>query len=154
MKRLFYIGTIAYCGGLLILQHLPAMAGSTGIKESGPWLLAMVADAVLAVATFVKLVGPEKLMAMTKSENEDDVGFELSDIVIPDNYFYPVIMGWGGLHLLMNGYAAAMSDIGGSVWWGGWTLIDVAVVGIAWLFLRHLKAVLARKQNATPRRVA
>jgi hypothetical protein len=114
----------------------------------------MVVDAILAVATFVKLVGPEKLMAMTKTENEDDVGFELSDIVIPDNYFYPTVIVWAGLHLLMNGYSAALSEIGGSIWWGGWTLVDVAMAGVAHLFLRHLKAVLARKQNATPRRVA
>ncbi len=154
MKRLFYIAFIGFCGGLLVLQHLPAMAGSIGIKESGPWLLAMIADAILAVATFVKLVGPEKLMAMTKSSSEDDVGFEISDIVIPDNLFYPIVIGWGGFHVLLNGYSASMSDVGGSIWWGSWTLVDIAVVGIAYLFLRHIKAVLARKQNASPRRVA
>ncbi len=99
MKRLFYMAFIGFCGGLLILQHLPAMAGSSGIKESGPWLLAMIADAILAVATFVKFVGPEKLMAMTKSSNEDDVGFEIADIVIPDNLFYPIVIGWGGFHV-------------------------------------------------------
>src|SRR5258708_5509362 len=42
------------------------MAGSTGIKESGPWLLAMVFDAGFALATLVKLIGPEKLQAMAK----------------------------------------------------------------------------------------
>ncbi len=51
MKHLFFMAVIGYCGALLALQHLPAMAGATGIKESGPWLLAMIADAVLGVAT-------------------------------------------------------------------------------------------------------
>ena len=152
MKRLFFMAVIGYCGALLALQHLPAMAGATGIKESGPWLLAMIADAVLGVATFIKLVGPEKLMAL--SAEGDDAGFEISDIVMPDNLFYPVVIGWGGLHILMNGYDAAMSGVSGSIWWGAWVLVDIAVCAVAYLFLRHIKAVLARRANNAPRRVA
>ena len=151
MKRLFFMAVIGFCGALLALQHLPAMAGATGIKESGPWLLAMIADAVLGVATLIKLVGPEKLAALSEG---DDAGFEMSDIVMSDSLFYPVVIGWGGLHILMNGYDAAMSGVSGSIWWGAWVLIDIAICAVAYLFLRHIKAVLARRANNAPRRVA
>lgn len=141
MKHLFYIIVIGFCAALLALQHFPAMAASQGIKESGPWLLAMVFDFVFGVATFIKLVGPEKLQAVTNDED----GFELADIVIPDVMFYKIVIVGAGVVTLMNGYSATMAGIGGSIYWGLWILVDVLVVAFAILLLRHVQAVIARK---------
>src|SRR5277367_1518401 len=99
MKRMFLFGVIVYSAASLILLHWPAMAMSSGIQASGPFLGLMVLDILFIGAAFIKM----GFFAGIDDDETDEEGIHTSDVDVPAYWLYGAFLlnlignaGWHG----------------------------------------------------------
>ncbi len=145
MRHIGHIMVAAYSAAVLLLQYFPAMATSTGIKESGPWIIAMIIAFLFALSAAFKL-----LRGVIESWSNDDVS--LSEFDISDTTVFGLFTVFIGVNLVAHGVLAALADTAGSLWFGMWVLADI-VVGLVSFVVFKVTAKAQLQQSSRPRSV-
>lgn len=136
MKKLILLGIIAYSGVSLFLLHWPAMASTSGIQESGPFLALMVLDVLFAGAAFIKL-GLFKNAGIELDADDDEEGIHSGDLDVPPF----VLFGAFCLNLLANagwhGYEAAVLLGAKSVYYSIWFMAEIVALLLTFILFRN-----------------
>lgn len=129
MRHIGHIIIAVYAGLVMGLQYFPAMASSQGIKESGPWLIAMLVAFLFVLAAAFKL-----FRSTIESWSSDDVS--MSEFDFPDIWLFGLFTAFVVVNLIAHGILAALSDVGGSLWFGSWFLSDVVLALVSFVIFK------------------
>ena len=121
------------------------MATTSGVRESGPWVLAMGIAILFCASGALKIF---KDVIRSWSGRDEEISIDEFDI--PDTWLFGLFTIFVLGNLITHGVLASMSEIAGSLWFGAWFIADLV------LFLLSLvvwKATLKRAVMSRPRPV-
>jgi hypothetical protein len=147
-KHVLYVAIIAYSIALLLLQDWGMMASTTGLYQSGPWLLKMVVDVAFCAMALIRLAGPA---FFASEDDDDDEAVTVEDLQFSDT----ALFGCFCLNLVCNGafhgYEALYTQGAGSVYFSIWFIVELFGVFVTGMLWKH--AITAQRRKARKARL-
>lgn len=138
MKRVFFLGVIAYSLAILLFNDWPAAINNTG-TQALPWMAKCLIDVCFAGLGAFKLFGDQIHF------DEDEVGIHADDVSVPDVWLY----GLFGLNLLGNfvwhGYEFATQTGFASTYNSFWFMGEFVAMLLTVVLYKHAAQVARRE---------
>lgn len=143
MRHIGHIIVAIYSIATLVLTYWPAMANTSGIQQSGPWMLAMIVAFLFFLASGFKLVRGT-IEAWTAGQQDE---ISMAEFDFPDTYLFGMFSAFVVVNLVAHGVLAAESDAAGSIWFGAWVLGDILVLLVSFVIFKVTAKAQLQRQN-------
>ena len=142
-KKTLYWGIILYSAALALTMDLPMEMTTTGLRDSGPWLLKLLVDGLFIGMAFVRLAGPS---LFADEDSDDEVAIHEEDLHFSDSMLFGLFLLDLAGNGVYHGYASLMSDGVSNIWNVSWLIAELIGLFLCWTLWTH--AVKAQRSKA------